>query len=152
MEMDFVHSGEVTHVTIAFGGGEKLEFWQIGRYNLSRSTQTGKILILKSDPEAPPYPYALGKTFYGLENVKPADDKGEADFGGAPCLYYHGSSPDYEAWFDAATGLPKAYREGGATLVYEFFPAAPQGLALPAEWRAAWEKHRLRLRAAGLAR
>jgi hypothetical protein len=107
-----------------------------------------------------PAPYGTAG-FFGIENVNPADDRGNRSppAGGTLCRYYtdnpntESSDPSsqqnqpstagyYEAWFDLKTGLPKAYRKGGKTYLYEFFPTTPAEVQPPPDFVKAMENYR----------
>ncbi len=84
-----------------------------------------------------------------MEHVNTADElKAPVVFDGVSCRHFVG--PDYEAWFDAATGLPRGFRSGDATLVYRFPPVAAVILQMPPEFQAAWERNLENMKKAGL--
>jgi len=164
--LEYTHSGEWTRLAATYGAAQKAEWWISHGYVLSR-TDSGTFFIFRSysgPNPSPPAPY-IPQGFYGIEKVKPADDRGNANFQGTECRYYSnlppgtsGAAPPsaptsgvgYEAWFDLKTGLPVAYRKEGKTYTFKFFPAAPGELPVPPEFQAKLDQYFKNLRANGL--
>ncbi|OJV04631.1 MAG: hypothetical protein BGO12_14415 [Verrucomicrobia bacterium 61-8] len=164
--IDISRSDQISRELVTFRNGEKQEYWRSGNTLFGFDAATKRLNVLAEDPISPPYSYS-SPGFYGLDQVQLSHDQGVAEFDGARCLYFKGvrkagvtgsfdsevvnSAPSgYEAWFDWKTGLPKAYRENGRTLLYTFFPL-PEEPGLPSEVRDAWERHVANLKAMGLA-
>lgn len=169
--LSYTRVGGLIVARVEFRNGERREYWFANGHVLSKAAN-GRIIILRDDPLSRPFPYA-SPGFYGMENLKPEDLVGEVEFDGAPAILYSGRlrgaeieplAPDptpsadedpaefvapqaqtYDAWFDPQTRLPRAYREGSATLTYTFSPP-PTTLVLPEEYRTALEQYRENLR------
>lgn len=157
---DFQKAVDLTQVEVTFAQGARRSYWQTQGHTLSEK-KNGKIHVQQDHPMGPEsYPRAA-EGFYGISRINPAHEQEARDFEGTPCRYFHGKTPategdgpagerDYEAWFDAATGLPKAYRQDGLTFVFSFSPTPPPRLELPARWRAAWSQYQENRRKSGL--
>ena len=144
--------GKVSRVVLTTGDAKTVELWRVENNTLYFVGNGPKITVIQDNPNTSPYPFASAG-FFGIENVKSADEQPDAvAFSGVKCRYFRGSlatGDEYEAWFDAATGLPKGYRTGTTTLVFEFGPP-PGALRLPPELETAWRANQANLRRAGL--
>jgi hypothetical protein len=165
----YTRSGNLTRIVVTYQQDGTREYWRFSHITLCQNVKLHKIDV-RPDTQLPAYPCA-SDGFYGLQNVKPADDQGVKSFEGTSFHYFRGSyvpksprirgsappsgsavvyQPSYEAWFDLKTGLPKAYREGNRTFLYEFSSSVPGPLQLPPEWKAALAQYADNLRKAGL--
>jgi len=144
--------GEVSKVTIAKKNGPSRQIWRLANYTLYWVQARSRVYVIQDNRESPPYLYA-SCGFYGIEHVDPADEQKATNSEHGKSRYFRGTLPDanasgaesdhptqYEAWFDTRTGLPKAYREGGTTFIYQF-ETTPEDVQLPAEYQAALEKY-----------
>ena len=161
--IDYLHGGDVTKMTVSTPSGAR-DYWTAGGYALYMASN-GKIRLIRPSPNAPaPYPYPA-EGFYGMGNVKAAHELAEETFAGEKCRHFRGpvsvksfeangfggslASMEYEAWFDARTGLPKGYCEKDRLFTFEFAPA-PSEVKLPPEWKAAYDRNQADLRRLGL--
>ena len=144
--------GSLSRVVLTTGDEKAVELWRVENNTLYPVGHGPRVTVIRDNPNTSPYPYASAG-FFGIENVKPADEQPEATvFSGAKCRHFCGSlatGEEYEAWFEAATGLPKGYRTGTTMLIYEFGPL-PGTLSLPPEFETAWRINEANLRRAGL--
>ena len=142
----------VSRVVLTTGDAKTVELWRVENNTLYSVGNGPRVTVIRDHPNTSPYPFA-SSGFFGIENVKPDDEQPEATgFSGVKCRHFRGSlatGEEYEAWFEAATGLPKGYRTGTTTLVYEFGPP-PGALSLPPEFETAWRVNEANLRRAGL--
>ncbi|XHR26708.1 MAG: hypothetical protein ACFUZC_12195 [Chthoniobacteraceae bacterium] len=158
-------NGEVGRVVIAWRNGTLQRIWRLSDCTLVWHAGTKKVFVIQDNHEYAPYPLA-SQGFYGIANVKPGDELPIEDFDHTKCRHFNGAltiprimvvgevpdatpAKEYEAWFDVQTGLPKGYREGGKTFVFQF-SATPEALQLPPEYQSAAEKYEAELRHAGL--
>lgn len=140
----------ITRIVVSSQDGKRGEFWAVGKYYLYRRPVSGKISVLASSSDWPgPHEYA-SQGFYGAERLDSAEPQGVVEFEKTPCLYFRGNDGAYEAWFDAATGLPKAIRLDGRKFLFEFGGASFADPVLGAEWATAWEKFRKNMARSGL--
>lgn len=144
--LTIVKNGEVSRVVMAKKDGTAVQYWRSGNCTLVYDRKRNKVLPVTDHLEIPPYPFA-SPGFYGIEKANAADEQKPASFEQARCRYFRGT--DYEAWFDAKTGLPRAFRNGGITFVFQFAPV-PEDVHLPPEYQAAVDRHRANLIHAGL--
>jgi len=144
--------GKVSRVVLTTGDAKTVELWRVENNTLYPVGNGPRITVIRDNPNTSPYPFASAG-FFGIENVKSADEQSDAvAFSGVKCRYFRGplsTGEEYEAWFEAATGLPKGYRTGSTTLIYEFGPL-PGALSLPAEFETAWRINQANLHRAGL--
>jgi hypothetical protein len=161
----YTRADGITKIRVTTGNGPDTELWSV-RQGILCQVGKGKIRLFSNG--IPRYPYA-SSGFYGIEHMNAKDDQGEVTQDKIRCRHYKGARAvttadrpfiekatlaqeppiSYEAWFDAATGLPRMYRAEGKTFTFEFSPP-PEKLALPAEWKAAMEKDLQNMRRAGL--
>jgi hypothetical protein len=166
-EWNFTRGGKLIQIFVTFGSGVTQEFWRLRGLTLVDNPHLHSVNF-QSDGGSPPYPKATDG-FWGIQNVKPSDDQGKKDFEGISYHYFRSVSPtagpsspeakvpasvsrferfdakvipfdpSWEAWFDLKTGLPKAFKQNGETLVFQFSPEIPGDLQLPPRFQAAWD-------------
>jgi hypothetical protein len=163
--LEYSHSGEWTRLVVTYGQSQTTEWWIAHGYTLNRYSST-IITIVREDFASPhpfpPYPYAPAD-FYGMDQINPNNDHGDVIFQGIKCRYYSDKTPvppsdptkqrdsgGYEAWFDVKTGLPKGFWKAGKFYLYEFLPAVPSEVQVPADFQARLNLYFAMLRRAGL--
>lgn len=152
--LEYIRTENLMKVMVTMSSGLVREFWRQGDGVLVKNVHTGRIRMHENSARSEPYPYAASP-FHGISSVKMNDDHGVVAYQGRKCRYFRGerartfvneSGSDesakaaYEAWFDAATGLPVAYRERGRVFLYQFFPRPTALLVMPPEWKEAIER------------
>jgi len=160
--LEYSHGGDWTRMVATSGQSQKNEWWISHGYLLTRSANDNSVVFQRLLSFVPPAPYASSH-FFGVDQIKTSDKRGVTTFQGTRCSYYSSNPPaepsqpapsssaGYEAWFDAKTGLPTGYRKGGITYLYEFVPAVPNEIQVPADFKTIFDHYLEALRAAGLA-
>lgn len=160
--LNFVRAEDgLTHVTVDYRAEPSRDFWQTKGHFILKAGKSDRVVVIGHSLEVGgPYPFS-SKGFYGFDNVRAKDEQGMAEFDKVQCRYFKGAlkpagggdvaAPEYEAWFDAATGLPKGYRERGTTFTYRFETGTVPELIMPPEWKAAWERFRKNMALSGRA-
>jgi|GEM_PF-2322412 len=152
--MQFSRAGNIMQIEVRFLDGEKAEFWQLGRYLMTRG-RNGKVRIAVNDVRFPSYPYASPKGFYGMSRIRDGDLQDETKFEDVLCRYYQGAGDPqlekgpYEAWIDAATNRPMGFRENGVLLVFQY-PGGSVSPVLPSDIQTAWDEYAANLKKVGL--
>jgi hypothetical protein len=67
--------GNVSRVVLAKGDEKAVELWRVETLYLVGNGP--RITVIRDNPHTSPYPYASAG-FFGIENVKPADEQPEA--------------------------------------------------------------------------
>jgi hypothetical protein len=131
--------GKWVHAVVTFANVPPQEYWLQKKYFLLQIAPNRVEAYVPTSGDLP-YPYYTAG-FYGIEHTNSADEKPKTAFEGVMCRYFQGSN--YEAWFDAKTGLPRAFRKHFHTFRFQFAPP-PSELTLPPLYKAAADNYDVR--------
>lgn len=145
-------TGETARATTKAADGKTTEVFMFRELFLRFDESTKKVRPYKFDQYAPA-DMRFTRSFPGIDWVKPAMFKGKVDRNGKPCLHFvqeagtgekaplnkddqlaydnRHAAQRREAWFDAATGLPIAFKDGPLEGSYRHDGPAKQQVKLP---------------------
>ena len=92
--------GKVSRVVLTTGDAKTVELWRVENNTLYPVGNGPRITVIRDNPNTSPYPFASAG-FFGIENVKSADEQSDAvAFSGVKCRYFRGplsTGEEYEA-------------------------------------------------------
>jgi hypothetical protein len=137
--LETIKTGDLRGITLTFADGTTKQFTCQGDWILNSSANGAQLSI--ASPTSLPYPYySTGFIFLDGMKIDPSTFKEAGMHHGVMAFHYKSGPTD--VWIDPATMLPKAAKQDGVEISFEFLTPPPRPFPIPKDQADLLQKER----------